>query len=299
MVATLRKRQRLLEQTPESSKQIKHNSHKGQQSQSTKTSNDASGLLVVPPKPSPRKPSSPFQSSLPTRRSPRLQNGTPVTFLELHEKTFEKYIMKFGKDGLSKKSCHQCRKRTLCHHTRWRKCYLAQGQLCGNCLHWRYGEHVQEVNQNPNWICPVCHGICNCSQCRKANGLPAAGYSYNTILKLGLTSVAHYLTHLESSGTRSDDMVTAASVSVKRSLPSLDTKEVVEPKDSLSSDDWPHERPNHGLIDKKGSELEDEGDSLDSVSNAEEDEMEVEKEQTVNNHVFSNVKDDESTGTDE
>lgn len=45
----------------------------------------------------------------------------------------------------------------------------------------RYGEHVLEALENPNWICPVCRGICNCSLCRQAKGWCPTGPLYKKV----------------------------------------------------------------------------------------------------------------------
>ena len=58
---------------------------------------------------------------------------------------------------------------------------------------YRYGENVIEVNQNPNWICPVCRGICNCSLCRQHKGWRPTGAIYRKVKRLGFKFVAHYL----------------------------------------------------------------------------------------------------------
>lgn len=46
----------------------------------------------------------------------------------------------------------------------------------------RYGENVDEVMENDDWICPGCRDICNCSFCRIAKviqgveeGMPSVG----------------------------------------------------------------------------------------------------------------------------
>lgn len=39
-----------------------------------------------------------------------------------------------------------------------------------------------EVNENPNWVCPVCRGICNCSFCRKAKGWAPTGSLYRKVI---------------------------------------------------------------------------------------------------------------------
>ena len=94
----------------------------------------------------------------------------------------------YGNDGkhiydpVKGETCHQRRQKTLGHHTHCSKCKLAQGQFCGDCLYMRYGENVIEVNQNPNWICPVCRGICNCSLCRQHKGWRPTGAIYRKVI---------------------------------------------------------------------------------------------------------------------
>ncbi|XP_022148527.1 uncharacterized protein LOC111017154 [Momordica charantia] len=105
----------------------------------------------------------------------------------------------YGQDGkcmydpINGESCHQCRQKTLGHHTHCSKCNSGQGQLCGDCLYVRYGENVMEVNMDPKWICPVCRGICNCSLCRQSKGWEPTGAIYRKVRNLGFKSVAHYL----------------------------------------------------------------------------------------------------------
>ncbi|KAL3528142.1 hypothetical protein ACH5RR_012798 [Cinchona calisaya] len=91
------------------------------------------------------------------------------------------------------KSCHQCRQKTLGNRTKCSKCKAVSGQFCGDCLYMRYGENVTEANENSDWICPVCRGICNCSRCRRIKGWAPTGSIYKKVKKLGFKSVAHYL----------------------------------------------------------------------------------------------------------
>lgn len=97
------------------------------------------------------------------------------------------------------KSCHQCRQKTLGRRTKCSCCMSISGQFCGDCLYMRYGENIIEVNENLDWICPVCRGICNCNRCRRRNGWPPTGAIYKQVHNLGFKSVAHYLirTHRE------------------------------------------------------------------------------------------------------
>ncbi|KAK4394290.1 Cell division cycle-associated 7-like protein [Sesamum angolense] len=81
-------------------------------------------------------------------------------------------------DPVEGKTCHQCRQKTLGRHTECSKCEMVTGQFCGDCLYMRYGENVLEVNENRDWICPVCRGICNCSRCRREKGWQPTGAIY-------------------------------------------------------------------------------------------------------------------------
>ncbi|XWS54852.1 hypothetical protein CRYUN_Cryun10bG0125200 [Craigia yunnanensis] len=107
--------------------------------------------------------------------------------------------------------CHQRRLNTLGRHKRCSKCKLVQGQLCGDCLYARYGENVIEVNQNPNWICPVCRGICNCSLCRRQKGWRPTGPVYRKVKRLGFKSVAHYLIQTSRSQLKMESLASAES----------------------------------------------------------------------------------------
>ncbi|CAI0406797.1 unnamed protein product [Linum tenue] len=95
--------------------------------------------------------------------------------------------------SLNGQTCHQCRQKALGLHTTCCKCKLVQGQFCGDCLLMRYGENVTEANQNLDWICPPCRGICNCSLCRKEKGWLPTGNLYRKVTHLGFKSVAHFL----------------------------------------------------------------------------------------------------------
>ncbi|CAD6253505.1 unnamed protein product [Miscanthus lutarioriparius] len=122
------------------------------------------------------------------------------------------FVDGYGKDGkriydqVRGQTCHQCRQKTLGHHTSCCKCQIVQGQFCGDCLYMRYGENVLEVKKNPNWICPVCRGICNCSICRSKKGWFPTGSAYRKVVGLGYKSVAHFLiaTHRASSVNSED-----------------------------------------------------------------------------------------------
>ncbi|XP_004292459.1 PREDICTED: cell division cycle-associated protein 7-like [Fragaria vesca subsp. vesca] len=107
-------------------------------------------------------------------------------------------------DPVKGETCHQCRQKTLGQHTHCCKCNLVQGQFCGDCLYMRYGENVIEANKNPDWVCPVCRGICNCSLCRKEKGWEPTGNLYRKVINLGYKSVAHYLIQTRRSQPKSE-----------------------------------------------------------------------------------------------
>lgn len=59
----------------------------------------------------------------------------------------------------------------------------------------RYGENVLEAKANPDWTCPVCRGICNCSLCRQAKGWPPTGTLYkkvDTLTVLDLNPICNF-----------------------------------------------------------------------------------------------------------
>ncbi|XP_078260658.1 cell division cycle-associated protein 7a [Rhinoraja longicauda] len=74
-------------------------------------------------------------------------------------------------------TCHQCRQKTIDTKTNCRnpECVGVRGQFCGPCLRNRYGELVRNALLDPNWQCPPCRGICNCSFCRQREGRCATG----------------------------------------------------------------------------------------------------------------------------
>ncbi|XP_006663533.1 cell division cycle-associated 7-like protein [Oryza brachyantha] len=127
------------------------------------------------------------------------------------------FVDGYGKDGkriydqVRGQTCHQCRQKTLGHHTRCCKCQIVQGQYCGDCLYMRYGENVLEAKNNPNWICPVCRGICNCSICRTKKGWFPTGCAYRKVVSLGYKSVAHYLIATQRASVNPGDSSSADS----------------------------------------------------------------------------------------
>ncbi|XP_056154833.1 cell division cycle-associated 7-like protein [Lampris incognitus] len=96
-------------------------------------------------------------------------------------------------------SCHQCRQKTLDTKTVCRSgvCVGGKGQFCGPCLKNRYGEDVRAVLLDPNWSCPICRGMCNCSLCRKKEGRCATGILVGLARYNGHDNVHEYLESLQ------------------------------------------------------------------------------------------------------
>ncbi|KAK9284201.1 hypothetical protein L1049_023370 [Liquidambar formosana] len=260
----------------------------------------------------PHRPS-PLSLPVPFRRSSRLQNVTPVSYSEIvmakkesflededvfleegskpevyteeHEKLLGDCKMSwtlfedgYGKDGriydsVEGKTCHQCRQKTLGHRTHCSQCNMGRGRFCGDCLYMRYGEHVLEAKQNPNWICPVCRGICNCSFCRQAKGWPPTGSLYRSISKLGFKSVAHYLIQTRRSQANLEENAgTKTPVSAKRSLPFSDTEAPSDRTESVEGNDdqlgllkpQPEDKKDDDLKGEKEKELHMDNNNGDS-----------------------------------
>ncbi|XP_030267245.1 cell division cycle-associated 7-like protein isoform X1 [Sparus aurata] len=96
-------------------------------------------------------------------------------------------------------SCHQCRQKTVDTKTVCRSgfCVGAKGQFCGPCLKNRYGEDVRTVLLDPDWSCPLCRGMCNCSLCRKKEGRCATGILVGLARYNGHDNVHEYLESIQ------------------------------------------------------------------------------------------------------
>lgn len=159
------------------------------------------------------------------------QGKRPEVYTEEHDKLLGTCEMSWElfKDGYDEngsriydpvkgKTVHQCRQKTLGHRTHCSKCKIVQGQFCGDCLCMRYGEHVLEAKKNPDWICPVCRGICNCDLCRIKKGRVPTGPLYRKVSHLRFKSVAHYLIQTRRSVPNSEEQVADHPTLAKRSL---------------------------------------------------------------------------------
>ncbi|KAJ9551808.1 hypothetical protein OSB04_015853 [Centaurea solstitialis] len=191
-------------------------------------------------------------------------------------------------DTYEGKSCHQCRQKTLGLRTKCCKCSFLQGQFCGDCLFMRYGENILEVNANPDWVCPACRDICNCSRCRRTKGWEPTGNIYRKTLRLGFKSVAHYLIHTRGPNGKHEDLAgeTPSSSEDLRS-PRDKEDEVSDDKNNCNMDEdgndvlteknIKHHDPIGDQKPKGGVDLDDDddpdykSDTLDDVDNDDED----------------------------
>ncbi|CAN6322850.1 unnamed protein product [Urochloa humidicola] len=115
--------------------------------------------------------------------------------------------------------CHFCRQKKLCGEedckrcgegdlkkpclgkTDCSSCHSSNGILCRACLKVRYGEEMEEVRKNKNWMCPHCieekgikkFWICNSSFCLKKRKIPPTGIAIYNAREQGYKSVAHLL----------------------------------------------------------------------------------------------------------
>lgn len=115
--------------------------------------------------------------------------------------------------------CHFCRQKKLCGEigcprceerddakecigkSECSRCHSATGRFCRACLLIRYGLELEDVRNNPDWLCPHCHEeefpedgwICNSSICMTRRGLAPTGIAIFEAQKRGFPSVAHFV----------------------------------------------------------------------------------------------------------
>ncbi|XP_039296920.1 cell division cycle-associated protein 7 [Nilaparvata lugens] len=139
-------------------------------------------------------------SELKARRSTAGSRATKVPELpveEVSDRLLAKIATNSRKEYCSVKgtTCHQCRQKTKDTKSVCRsgKCVGVRGMFCGVCLRNRYGEDVAEVLKDPNWSCPPCRNICNCSICRTRMGKMPTGQMVPFIREQGYTHLKEYL----------------------------------------------------------------------------------------------------------
>ncbi|KAM8867499.1 cell division cycle-associated protein 7-like [Synchiropus picturatus] len=112
-------------------------------------------------------------------------------------------------DKVAGSTCHQCRQKTNDTKTccRSEDCRGIQGQFCGPCLRNRYGEDVRTALLDPEWRCPPCRGICNCSFCRQREGRCPTGILIHLAQHHGFSDVHSYLVSLRNKLKDDDEAV--------------------------------------------------------------------------------------------
>ncbi|KAF0975828.1 hypothetical protein FDP41_005155 [Naegleria fowleri] len=103
-------------------------------------------------------------------------------------------------DSVKGTTCHQCKQKTMDQKSSCKSCLSSpmssstnRGSFCASCLKNRYGEELSEVVNNPDWKCPICRGICNCSNCRRKAGKNPISITTREALKSGYQSVHEML----------------------------------------------------------------------------------------------------------
>ncbi|MED6167469.1 hypothetical protein PIB30_002951 [Stylosanthes scabra] len=115
--------------------------------------------------------------------------------------------------------CHFCRQKTLCSEedclrcgnfdvdepclgkTDCSVCHSSNGVFCRGCLKVRYGEEMEEVRKNKEWMCPHCieekginpYWVCNSSICLRKRKIAPTGLAIYKAREMGYKSVAHLL----------------------------------------------------------------------------------------------------------
>lgn len=75
--------------------------------------------------------------------------------------------------------------------------------------------------KDPNWHCPVCRGICNCSFCRAKEGKRPTGILAPIALKYGHKSVKHFLDSLNGEGKIFYNLLLFNFITMKKHLKAL------------------------------------------------------------------------------
>ncbi|XP_069151478.1 uncharacterized protein [Solanum lycopersicum] len=162
-------------------------------------------LGVLRTKPEKRKHNKVDYSSAPLRRSNRSKgDSAPLSKKESDDIKERLYQEALGQRSNRLKvavSCHSCRQKNYCDEEDCKRCgdlnmdqpclgmsdcsicHSSNGLLCRECLKNRYGEELEEVRANKEWICPHCteekgikpYWFCNRSLCLKKRNIALTG----------------------------------------------------------------------------------------------------------------------------
>ncbi|XP_028262594.1 cell division cycle-associated protein 7-like isoform X2 [Parambassis ranga] len=148
------------------------------------------------------------------RYTPRLNRSKPHIIRPVEDITEDE--IELVADNMTEKvynsatgsTCHQCRQKTVDTKTccRSEDCRGISGQFCGPCLRNRYGEDARKALLDPEWKCPPCRGICNCSFCRQREGRCPTGILFPLAQYHGFSDVHSYLISLRNKLKAEDDV---------------------------------------------------------------------------------------------
>ena len=129
------------------------------------------------------------------RRAPSRPPKLPVEITEEDLILVAERVAEKNYDGQNGTTCHQCRQKTddLKTACRSKSCFGVRGQFCGPCLRNRYGEDAKKALMDPEWHCPPCRGICNCSFCMKKRGRRCTGILIHLAKQRGYNDVKSFL----------------------------------------------------------------------------------------------------------
>ena len=132
------------------------------------------------------------------KRKRRAPNRPPKPLVEITEDDLilvAERVADKTYDAVNGTTCHQCRQKTddLKTACRSKSCFGVRGQFCGPCLRNRYGEDAKKALMDPDWQCPPCRGICNCSFCMKKRGRRCTGIMIHLAKERGYKDVKSFL----------------------------------------------------------------------------------------------------------
>ena len=129
------------------------------------------------------------------RRAPIRPPKLPVEITEEDLILVAERVADKNYDAENGTTCHQCRQKTddLKTACRSKTCFGVRGQFCGPCLRNRYGEDAKKALMDPEWNCPPCRGICNCSFCMKKRGRRCTGIMIHLAKERGYSDVKSFL----------------------------------------------------------------------------------------------------------
>jgi len=104
------------------------------------------------------------------------------------------------KKACREENCERCRNMDVTKicigNTECSRCHSSTGVICRHCLKVRYGEDIEEVRENKNWMCPHCseesginpYWICNNSVCLRKRNIQPTGIAAYKDLAMGYES---------------------------------------------------------------------------------------------------------------